>query len=194
MSQAQETRVMILRKAFALIYKRGYQATSIDDIVATTSVTKGAFFYHFPNKEKLGLALINEVMYPGLIPYMSDSLNRSGDVRKDIYDMMSNLLLKAPFIRVEYGCPAVNLIEEMAPLNESFRKALTRIIKEWQGAIEAAFIKAQHEGQLAATHNPKQMALYITANYSGVRNLGKIFGKSAYVAFLREFKNYIDEL
>jgi TetR/AcrR family transcriptional regulator, transcriptional repressor for nem operon len=68
MSQAQETRVMILRKAFELIYKRGYQATSIDNIVATTSVTKGAFFYHFPNKEKLGLALINEVMYPGLIP------------------------------------------------------------------------------------------------------------------------------
>ena len=194
MSQAQETRGMILRKAFELIYKRGYQATSIDDIVATTSVTKGAFFYHFPNKEKLGLALINEVMYPGLIPYMSDSLNRSGNVRKDIYNMMSNLLLKAPFIRVEYGCPAVNLIEEMAPLNESFRKALTRIIKEWQGAIETAFIKAQHEGQLAATHNSKQMALYITANYGGVRNMGKIFGESAYIAFLQEFKNYIDQL
>lgn len=186
--------MMILRQAFGLIYRQGYQATSIDEIIAGTQVTKGALFYHFSNKEELGLAIINEIMYPGLIPYMSDSLNRTGDIRKDLYEMMRNLLLKAPFIKVEYGCPAVNLIDEMAPLNPAFRKALTRIIKEWQAAIETAIVKAQAEGKLDATHDPKVIAMYITANYGGVRNMGKVFGPEAYTNFLKGFKTYIDQL
>ena len=186
--------MQILQQAFVLIYQKGYQATSIDEIIARTEVTKGALFYHFKNKEELGLAIINEIMYPGLIPYMSASLNRSGDIRKDLYEMMQNLLLKAPFIKVEYGCPAVNLIEEMAPLNTAFRKALTRIIKEWQAAIETAIIKAQAEGKLDATHDPKVIAMYITANYGGVRNMGKVFGPEAYTSFLKGFKTYIYQL
>ena len=191
--QARATRAMIMRKAFELIYVKGYQATSIDEIMATTSVTKGALFYHFKNKEELGLAIIKEVMYPGLMPYMSDALNRTGDIRTDLYEMMSGLL-KAPFMKVEYGCPAVNLIEEMAPLNVPFHQALTRIIKEWQRLIEAAVVKAQKSGQLSPTQNARQIAMYITACYGGVRNMGKIFGAPSYTSFLKEFSNYLSAL
>jgi len=194
MSKAQITRMQILQQAFALIYQKGYQATSIDEIIERTSVTKGALFYHFKNKEELGLAIINEIMYPGLVPYMGAALNRSGNIKKDLYEMMRNLLLNAPFIKVEYGCPAVNLIEEMAPLNPIFRKALTRIIREWQGAIETAIIKAQAQGKLGSTHDPKVIAMYITANYGGVRNMGKVFGPEAYTTFLKGFKDYINQL
>ncbi len=185
---------MILQKAFELIYRQGYQATSIDEIIATTDLTKGALFYHFKNKEEMGLAIINELMYPGLIAYMNGPLNRTGEIRTDLYEMMKNLLLQAPFFKVEYGCPAVNLIDEMAPLNKSFQKALTRIVKEWQNAIEAAVIKAQAEGKLDTAHDPKDIAMYVTSNYSGVRNMGKIFGTKAYGSFLKAFKTYLDQL
>jgi len=60
---------------------------------------------------------------------MSMPLSRTADIRKDLYGMMENLLLQVPFFKVEDGCPAVNLIDEMAPLNKSFRKALARIVK-----------------------------------------------------------------
>lgn len=66
MKKAEATRMAILEKAFDLIYKQGYQATSIDDIIATTRLTKGAFFYHFKNKDEMGIAVINEVMYNGM--------------------------------------------------------------------------------------------------------------------------------
>jgi hypothetical protein len=82
----------------------------------------------------------------------------------------------------------------MAPLNASFRKALTRIIKEWQAAIAAAIKKAQAEGRLSPAHDPKVIALYITANYGGARNMGKVFGAEAYTSFLKGFKSYIYQL
>ncbi|WPU99168.1 TetR/AcrR family transcriptional regulator [Mucilaginibacter sp. cycad4] len=195
MSKAQDTRMLILQRASELIYKQGYQATSIDEIIATTAVTKGALFYHFKNKEEMGLAIIHEIMHPGLIPYMSGSLDHpSGDIRKDLYEMMKDLLFKAPFVKVNYGCPAVNLIDEMAPLNVAFLAALKRIIQEWQDAIEAAIIKAQEEGELNKSNDPKAVATYITANYAGARNMGKMFGSGAYGLFLKGFKKFVYDL
>lgn len=194
MSKAAATRNHILENAFKLIYLKGYQATSIDEIIASTAVTKGAFFYHFKNKEEMGLAMIKEVMYPGMVPYMIDVLGRTDDLIQDIYNMIKALLLYNPFFKVEYGCPAVNLIDEMAPLNESFRKALMNMMVEWQAAIEKSLRTAQANGQLNPAFEPKQIALYITANYSGVRNIGKVFGRPSYVEFLKQFKIYLQTL
>lgn len=194
MSKAAATRQGILQRAFELVYLKGYQATSIDEIIATTAVTKGAFFYHFKNKEEMGLAMINEVMYPGMVPYMIGALGKTDDVLDDIYNMMMSLLLLNPFFKVEYGCPAVNLADEMAPLNESFRKALMRLMVAWQQAIEENLSKAQVAGRISTAYEPKQVALFITANYSGVRNMGKVFGKPSYVAYLKQFKVYLDSL
>lgn len=194
MSKAAVTRHDILQKAFDLVYLKGYQATSVDEIIATTAVTKGAFFYHFKNKEEMGLAMINEVMHPSMIPYMIDVLGKTDDVLEDLYNMVKGLLLVNPFFKVEYGCPAVNLANEMAPLNESFRKALMQLMVAWQQAIEGSLLKAQSEGWISIAHEPKQIALYITANYSGVRNMGKVFGRPSYVAFLKQFKIYLNSL
>ncbi len=191
MSKAAATRLNILQNAFELIYLKGYQATSIDEIIARTALTKGAFFYHFKNKEEMGLAMIKEVMYPGMAPYMINVLGRTDDLLEDIYNMMKDLLLLNPFFKVAYGCPAVNLIDEMAPLSDSFRKALLNLMVEWQKAIQHNLEAAQAKGKVNAAMDARQVALFITANYSGVRNMGKVLGKPAYTDFLKQFKGYL---
>jgi TetR/AcrR family transcriptional regulator, transcriptional repressor for nem operon len=147
MSKAANTRTMILTKAFELIYKQGYQATSIDNILATTQVTKGAFFYHFKNKDEMGLAMINEIIYPGMYATLVKPLLDSKDPISEIYEMMRNVLLKVPFLRAKYGCPAVNLIEEMSPLNEDFKTALLKLTDQWQGAIKESVTRVKHQGK-----------------------------------------------
>ncbi|WP_316738535.1 TetR/AcrR family transcriptional regulator [Pedobacter aquatilis] len=194
MSKAESTRHNILQKAFELIYQNGYQATSIDVIIATTEVTKGAFFYHFKNKEEMGLAVINEIMYPGMMPYMVEVLGKTDDVAADIYNMLKGLLLTNPFFKVKYGCPAVNLVDEMAPISETFRKALMRLMVEWQKAMQETISTAQNKGKISKNHDAKQIALFISASYSGARNVGKIFGRGAYEEFLRQFKIYLCSL
>jgi len=194
MAKAETTRLTILQKAFDLIYERGYQATSIDDIIATTQVTKGAFFYHFKNKEEMGLAVINELMVANMIPLLGNSLKKPGDVRANIYSMMEELLIKNKFFKVQYGCPVINLIEEMASVHATFRKALTRVIIAWQKEMESVILKAQDLGQLSKDHNAKKIALYVISNYGGVRSMGKIFGKSSYTSFLQEFQKYLNNL
>src|SRR5882757_8485683 len=107
MTKAEGTRMMILQTALKLIYRQGYQATSIDEIIAGTSVTKGAYFYHFKNKEEMGLAIINDILYPAMVPYIKSAFTRTGDIRTDLYEMLRDLLHSTRMFVVEYGCPAV---------------------------------------------------------------------------------------
>jgi TetR/AcrR family transcriptional repressor of nem operon len=44
------TRTAIMDAAQGLILQQGFAATSIDEIIERTGVTKGAFFYHFKSK------------------------------------------------------------------------------------------------------------------------------------------------
>jgi TetR/AcrR family transcriptional regulator, transcriptional repressor for nem operon len=193
-SKAATTRLSILQKAFDLIYQRGFQATSIDDILATTQVTKGAFFYHFKNKEEMGLALINEVMYPGMKAAFSGLTDSSSHPVEAIHRMVQHALLHDPFFRVEYGCPAVNLIEEMAPLNDSFHQALSRLVNQWQQAIQACVSQGIASGKIRQEVSPGQVANFVIAGYSGIRNMGKLLGPACYHDHLKELKNYLDKL
>lgn len=193
MSKAATTRLTILQKAFGLIYRKGYQATSIDEIIATTQVTKGAFFYHFKNKDEMGLAMINEVMYPGMIETMVKPLQNAHNPVAEIYDMMKGLL-QSPMFDVRYGCPAVNLIEEMSPLNVQFNQALHKLFGEWTNAIKQSVEQGTQSGAISTKVDAQQVAYFVISGYSGIRNMGKLLGTDAYQVYLKELKNYLNTL
>ena len=49
-------RQALLDAALTLVRTKGYAATSVDDLCAVASVTKGTFFHYFRNKEELAVA------------------------------------------------------------------------------------------------------------------------------------------
>lgn len=195
MSKAHSTRLTILNKAFELVYKNGYQATSIDDILSLTKVTKGAFFYHFKNKDEMGQALITEVMYEAMYPSLVLPLLDSKDPLKEIYEMMKELLMANPFMQVKYGCPANNLIQEMAPLNSQFSKSLSLLVDQWEKALQTALTNGKKSGLLRKNVNTKQAATFIMSGYGGVRILGRLHpDKEIYKLYLKELKRYLSEM
>lgn len=58
MAKGGDTRNRIMDVAQEAILLKGFDATSIDEIVAGAEITKSGFFYHFPDKNALALALI----------------------------------------------------------------------------------------------------------------------------------------
>jgi TetR/AcrR family transcriptional repressor of nem operon len=194
MSKGDTTRFLILKKAFDLIYTHGYQFTSVDNIIEQTHVTKGAFYYHFKTKDVMGLAVVKEVMWPGMREALIKPLMQGGDPLTEIYDMMKGLLLHNPFFKIRYGCPAINLIEEMAPLSKSFHKALHSLMEEWQEAIANVIEKGKASRKVKRGVNAKQVACFISAGYGGVRNMGKLYGEPSYRIYLKELKQYLGSL
>ncbi|HLP52599.1 MAG TPA: TetR/AcrR family transcriptional regulator [Chitinophagales bacterium] len=195
MSKASTTRLAILQKAFELIYTKGYQTTSIDDILATTKVTKGAFYYHFKNKDEMGVAMINELMKPALTAGFIEPLQQFENPLEAIYSLMHSLLMKNDFLKVEYGCPAANFTQEMTPWNADFSKVLNELTQQWIKVMSAAIEKGKKEGHVRKDVNAKQVTLFVMSGYWGIRNFGKLENSNkVYLPYLKELKSYLHSL
>lgn len=57
---SEGTRLRLLEAARDVIRRKGYAATTVDDVCAAAGVTKGGFFHHFRSKEDLGVAAIEQ--------------------------------------------------------------------------------------------------------------------------------------
>ena len=195
MSKAGTTRLVILQKAFELIYTKGYQTTSIDDILATTNVTKGAFYYHFSNKDEMGLAVINELMLPTMYNAFVLPLQRTTNPLDAIYKTVKGLLLDNNFLDVKHGCPAGNMVQEMSPWNKEFSEALSKLTDAWEQAITISLNNAKKAGTVRKTVQGKQVATFIMAGYWGIRSFGKLYANTdCYTVYLKELKQYLKSL
>jgi TetR/AcrR family transcriptional regulator, transcriptional repressor for nem operon len=195
MKKAEATRLAILKKAFELIYAKGYHTTSIDDIIATTQVTKGAFYYHFKNKEEMGVAIINELIKPVLTNSIIAPLQKNENPLDAIYNLMHHLLMENDFLKVEYGCPASNFTQEMTPWNADFSNALNEITRQWIKAMADKIVQGKERGLVRKNVNAKQVTMFVMSGYWGIRNFGKLeHSKKAYIPYLKELKNYLETL
>lgn len=195
MKKAAATRLHMLQKAFELIYEKGYQTTSIDDILATTQVTKGAFYYHFKNKDEMGMAIINELLKPTLTSSFIEPLQDDKNPIETIYNLIHHLLLQNDFLKVEHGCPVANFTQEMTPWNNDFSNALNEITNLWTITMTAYIEKAKENGLINKDVNAKQVTLFVMSGYWGIRNFGKLENdKKVYLPYLQELKNYLEKL
>lgn len=58
MSKGEQTRQRILDIAQAAVLSKGFEATSVDEIIAEAEITKSGFYYHFADKNMLARAML----------------------------------------------------------------------------------------------------------------------------------------
>jgi AcrR family transcriptional regulator len=58
--RSEETRAQILQTALGLFSKNGYPATGVAEICRAAGVSKGAFYHHFPSKQAVFQALLED--------------------------------------------------------------------------------------------------------------------------------------
>lgn len=142
----------------------------------------------------MGLAMIKEVMYEGMHSALTAPLAKAEEPIEELYTMMHGLLMENTFFVVKYGCPAINLIEEMASQNDDFNKALLYLSNEWKNSVITCLEAGKTNSKINPDINSEAFALYVMSGYGGIRNLGKIYGKECYIPFLQEFKKTLETL
>jgi AcrR family transcriptional regulator len=66
------TRQRLLDAAEAVFADKGYHGTVVDDIIRASDSSKGGFYFHFPNKQAIFLALIDK-----LVPKLAAAIDRA---------------------------------------------------------------------------------------------------------------------
>jgi TetR/AcrR family transcriptional regulator, transcriptional repressor for nem operon len=174
----EKSRKEILNVAFFEVFTHGFQGVSVDDIVKKTSMTKGAFYHHFPTKLELGYALVDEVIKPMIIERWIAPLNNFKNPLDGILSQMEKLIGECPPNLLEFGCPLNNLVQEMAPVDNGFRKRLKSALNLWIDKMDEHLKKAQADGFLKSEVNTREVAYFIVMAHEGFYGLIKGLGSS----------------
>lgn len=189
------TRQTLLEAAFAEIHRNGFQAASLAQILADTGLTKGALYHHFPDKKALGLAVLEEVIRPRLAAMMFAPLT---DTRQPLAAMQALLAAKAaeddPAV-VALGCPLNNLMQEMSPVDESFRLHLNAVFEAWVGVVAAALKRGKTAGEVRRDVDAEATAFFIVSALEGCIGMSKnTQSVAAYRSCLAQLGRFLDTL
>jgi len=189
------TRHILLEAAFAEIHRNGFQAASLAQILADIGLTKGALYHHFPDKKALGLAVVNEVIRPRLAAMMFAPLE---DTRQPLAALQALLAGKAaeddPMV-VSLGCPLNNLMQEMSPVDESFRLQLNAVFQAWVDVVAAALERGIATGEVRPDIAADSTAFFIVSALEGCVGMSKnTQSVAAYRSCLGQLGRFLDTL
>jgi len=191
----EKSRKEILEVAFWQVFEHGFQGVSVDDIVKKTSMTKGAFYHHFPTKLDLGYALVDEIIGPLTATRWTAPLEDYDNPLDGILKQMKNNIGKAEPKELKLGCPLNNLVQEMAPLDEGFRLRLEKALNLWIDETDKHLQRAKKNGFLKKGINTRHVAQFVVMAHEGFYGMLKgLRDPKAFDTLYDSLKIYFDSI
>lgn len=167
------TRQRLLEAAFAEIHRNGFQAASLTQILADTGLTKGALYHHFPDKKALGLAVVEEMIRPGMAAMMFAPLAETELPLASLQALLQAKVAENDPTMVMLGCPLNNLMQEMSPVDETFRLHLNALFRDWVNVVAEALKRGQKAGEVRKEVDAAETAFFIVSALEGCIGMSK---------------------
>lgn len=137
-----DTRNRILDIAQDAVLSKGFDATSIDEIAAEAGISRAGFFYHFPDKNALALALIErhivveDAIFDGLEARAAELTDDPLQRFLITLRLLAELLLDMP--NGHPGCIVASAAHQDRLFNADVREANQRATLGWRRRFRTA--------------------------------------------------------
>jgi TetR/AcrR family transcriptional regulator, transcriptional repressor for nem operon len=161
-----------LQDALELFWERGYEATSMADLVEHLGVARASIYATFGGKRELYLKALDR--YGELAdPHQLSDLSQPGPALPAVRALVTRYALEAAQDDGRRGCFVVNTAVELAPHDPA---AARRVQASWdylETALSSALFRAQAQGELAESKDPRGLARCLLVFLQGLRVMGK---------------------
>lgn len=171
--RADLTRRRILDAAAAAFAERGYAGTSLNELIKTTGLTKGGFYFHFPSKQALAVACVEHKKEQWLGRVMSEAMlhPRALDQLAAIPFILADLYEQDP----TYGCIGKLCMElagtDVAGTDPSF---FTSSFSGWIQLTSSLIRRAQDEGDARTDLDPEVAGYNAVAAVVGITDMSTL--------------------
>lgn len=152
----------LLEKGMEILWSKGYNGTSVNDIVTAADVPKGSFYFYFKSKEDFTIKAIEKYFDLHFVPAWEFLQNKSVSPKQrilDFYEYRANVLKEK--LKCTKGCLACNIGNEMAEHNENIRKFITAKESLVQAQITEVVELAQQKGEVDSSLNAADIVAFI---------------------------------
>lgn len=169
-----DTRERIVERMFAQIHRCGFQGLRADKVVADMDITKGALYHYFPNKQSIGLAVIDEIIAPHYLAFYHQLSRNNDNPIVQLQNHLRDLKSMATSETISLGCPLNNLIQEMSPIDEDFRKHLKSVVDKMHQAIAHALETGKYNGFVLKSIDTNALAHFFLSSLEGAYGMAKV--------------------
>ena len=196
MATRANSKERILASAETIILQKGYSATSIEDIIAKASITKGGFFYHFNGKTELARSLVDRYLeqdaafFTGLFE-QADQLSEDPLQQLLIFlnlfaDMMKDLPSTHP------GCLVASFTYESKQFDDEIREKMKQGLLQWRTLIASRLELIQARYQTKEAISNEALADMFTTTIEGGIIISRVFqNNTSLVEQILAYRHYL---
>lgn len=172
MSKGENTRKRIIQEAAAIFNTKGYEGSSVSDLLEVTGLKKGGLYRHFESKEEIALHAFD---YAWSIA--KKALRQSIDPKASPKTQLLQLI--DGFVDMEKqlipgGCPLLNTAIDSDDGNLRLRAKAEQALTGWLSFLEALIQQGIQQKELSSTLNPKEAASCMIATLEGALMMSRL--------------------
>jgi AcrR family transcriptional regulator len=174
MKKSEKTRHLIIEKAAALFNRKGYEGTSISDIMEETGLSKGGIYGSF-KKEGMNSSGVKDAIAVAAFEHaVAQVYHAIGERTKVIESSLGKLKSVVYFYRdsvlsppVEGGCPIQNAAVDSDNSNSVLRAKVQAATGDWQRRIMRTLEKGKTAGEVHQEVDAEEFALIFIGTLEG---------------------------
>lgn len=166
------------QNAMIAFWTRGYDNTSMQDLLDVMGIQRGSFYDTFKSKHQVLLEALRS--YDSGRKEMFTQVARGKSARQVIETFFKSIASEAHSETGQRGCLLVNCALELAPRDSDVAKIVNRAFDETRTFFQSTIERGQSSGDIPKTVDPKGTAQALLGLLLGMRVLARA-GSSAAV-------------
>jgi TetR/AcrR family transcriptional repressor of nem operon len=167
-----------LDRAMRLFWSRGYEATSVQDLVDRMGIQRGSLYATFGDKRALFFAAIDRydrMVTAKLLAALDEPASGMEAIRR-FFRLKIEWAVAATRPR---GCLVTNSTTELASRDRRTASRVAGVLTKIEAAFQRAVVRAQAAGEIDPARDPRALARFLTSSAQGLSVMAKAFPERA---------------
>ena len=170
--QKEFNRDEVLHRAMEVFWTRGYEGTSIQDLVKYMGINRQSIYDTFGNKHTLFLQSLDryrEIQSRKVF----DVLERPGSVKKNLRQLFEEVVARALSAEGRRGCFVGNSMSELAGRCKATANRTCNSVASAEKIFRRALERGKEQGELPRVRDTRAVARFLYSNLQGLLLLAK---------------------
>ena len=163
----------VLDKAVAVFWAKGYEATSMQDLVEAMGIQRGSLYATFGSKQQLFLQSLErygKVVVKQFLDLLESKPSAIESIELFFAQLVEHLLTAGPL----RSCLVTNSAIERGLRDEETKQQVLHLLNALENGFYKTLQRASDSGEISTQLDLKKLASFLTSNMQGLLVIGKV--------------------